>query len=142
MISSFNCNIKVQEIELLHESKWMHNGQKSKYGEKVLLMPTLDMKDHQAILEDDKRSLKFLLEITEPEDKTIKLGNHVYYGFPLEHSGRVEALLSREGLFYSPDFSPLNYYLDSISKDYTEVAELQRRRKELFQDLIDAFRKK
>ena len=52
-------------------------------------MPTLDMKEHQACIEDDKRSMRFLLEITEPEDKTIKLGNHIYYGFPLEPSGRV-----------------------------------------------------
>lgn len=120
----------------------MHNGHKAKYGEKVLLMPTLEMKEHQACLEDDKRSIRFLLEITEPEDKTIKLGNHIYYGFPLEHSGRIEALLTREGFQYSPDFNPLNYYLDDFSKDYSEATELQRRRKELFQDLIDAFRKK
>lgn len=120
----------------------MHNGQKPKYGEKVLLMPTLDMKEHIASVEDDKRALRFLLEITEPEDKTIKLGNHIYYGYPLEHSGRVEALLTREGFQYSPDFNPLNYYLDSISKDYGELTEIQRRRKELFQDLIDGFRKK
>jgi hypothetical protein len=47
------------------------------------------MKLHQASVDDDKRALKFLLEITEPEDKSIKLGNHIYYGFPLEHSGRI-----------------------------------------------------
>lgn len=81
-------------------------------------MPTLNMKDHQVILEDDKRSTRYLLEITEPEDKTLKLGNHIYYGFPLEHSGRIEAILTRDSLQYSPDFRPENYALGDISRDY------------------------
>jgi hypothetical protein len=100
------------------------------------------MKLHQASVDDDKRALKFLLEITEPEDKSIKLGNHIYYGFPLEHSGRIEAILTRESFLFSPDFSPLNYRLDDFSRDYQEINEVQKRKKELFQDLIDAFRKK
>lgn len=41
------------------------------------------MKQHHAVVEDDKRSLRFLLQLTEPEDKEIKLGNHIYYGYPL-----------------------------------------------------------
>ncbi len=32
-------------------------------------MPTLYMKQSQAFIEDDKRSLRFLIEITEAEDK-------------------------------------------------------------------------
>jgi hypothetical protein len=60
----------------------------------------------------------------------------------LEHSGRVEAILTRDNFQFSHDFRPENYYLDAISREYTEITEIQYRKKELFQDLIDAFRKK
>ena len=50
--------------------------------------------------------------------------------------------MTRENFQYSPDFVPTNYRLDDFSRDYQEINEIQKRKKEIFQDLIDAFRKK
>lgn len=56
-------------------------------------MPTLYMRQFEfKPIRKEKRDdieLRFFVQLTEPAKETYKLGETIFYGYPIEHSGRI-----------------------------------------------------
>ena len=99
--------------------------------EKLLKMPSLKMRQFDVAAEkmDKKTTIKLMLNQQEGK---FKLGETIFYGYPLQHSGRIEAILTKTNLVYSNSFDFYNYdfmYNKFSEKDFEG---LLKRPKEVF----------
>lgn len=58
-------------------------------------MPSLSMRKFKSKAVKQKYSVQYNITIENEEKKDLKLGECVFYGYPNEHSGRVQAILSK-----------------------------------------------
>lgn len=80
-------------------------------------MPSLKVKSFFSSEEKDKRGKKYyVLELKADKEAKFKVGEEVFYGYPLEKSGKVEAVLSKEEFNYSNnEFDSYNYDIDRLA---------------------------
>ena len=70
-------------------------------------MPSLSAKNVKFIKRADKRGriyFEVIAQENEETNKSLKMGNTVFYGFPLEYSGKIEAVISKEKLVHLENF--------------------------------------
>ena len=96
-------------INLRTEFKWAHI-HSNRLKTKLYRMPSLTIKQVEAIVKETKRGNRsYNLRVMEPDAAEIKMGEQVFYGYPLEHSGEVEAILTRGEFKFVDKFDPINY---------------------------------
>lgn len=103
----------------------------------LLKMPSLRCKEFLVSESINRRNKSYVVtlnnkESEEEKQKSIKLGSEVFYGYPLEHSGQVEAILTFTSFEYTKDFDGLSYYLDDYGRDYADPKIVKARCKEVF----------
>jgi hypothetical protein len=67
-------------------------------------MPTLKMRPYEVTaLREKEKGLELKLMLKEFEDEKFKIGEQIYYGYPLEHSGRIEGILTKGNFLYTKE---------------------------------------
>lgn len=89
----------------------------TKQSQNLMKMPTLNMRPYQlGALETKGKDRGFELKLTLKEsDYKFKLGESIYYGYPLEHSGRIEGILTKNKFNFA-NINLRNYEL--VRKNY------------------------
>lgn len=65
-------------------------------------MPTLKIRNFFSNQERDKRGKKYyVLELKTDQEVEYKVGEEVFFGYPLEKSGKIQAFLTREKFIFS-----------------------------------------
>ena len=67
------------------------------------------MRHYKVLGVSNQQKLYELKIILTNEKETFKLGEQVYYGYPLEHSGRIEGILTPSTFLSFPDVKLSNY---------------------------------
>ena len=69
-------------------------------------MPTLTMKEFSSRLKQAGRDTHLEVQLHhEPSKDEFKLGRTVYYGYPVEHSGRILAYITSKSFHATPAFN-------------------------------------
>jgi hypothetical protein len=91
----------IKEVSLLQQFKWKSVNFIAPGDETLLKMPSLSMRPFEfkpvvVNRRDNRVDIRFGVKLTESESQNYKLGEAVFYGYPIEHSGRVEAILTKK----------------------------------------------
>ena len=101
-------------------------------------MPSLNIKNTEATVMASKRgNVTFMLKVMEPDIEDVKMGEQVFYGYPLEHSGEVQALLTPKSFKCTEKFDPYNYSSTSEMDRNLNMDSLNKgSKKDLFKYLV------
>jgi hypothetical protein len=115
--------------------KWGKNNPQIKPTEKHLVkMPSLKTKSFFSTELKDKRDKKyFVVEMKSEQNTKFRVGEEVFYGYPLEKSGKIQAVLSPEEFVSDNN----EFYVDNYEEmrkinDIRDVNILKERPKEAF----------
>lgn len=100
-------------MDLTTKFKWSTQGLVShinKGDEALLKMPTLYMKPFKSGKYKERKQTFYTITLQNDEKLEVKLGEGIFYGYPSEHSGRIEGILTRAEMRYLMDFDPENYH--------------------------------
>lgn len=94
----------LKEVSLLQQFKWKSVNFITPGDEKLLKMPSLSMRPFEfkpvvVNRRDNRAEVRFGVKLTEPANQAYKLGETIFYGYPIEHSGRIEAILTKKDFY-------------------------------------------
>lgn len=135
-IEGFKCSISITPVNLRTVFKWSHI-QSEVQPTKLLRMPSLKIKMFEPIVKTSKRDLiSYNIKILEPDITEVKMGSQVFYGYPLEHSGEVQAVLTKSEFKYTDKFNPIDFSFNSDMDKRMSIESLKNNKYEMFNYIL------
>jgi hypothetical protein len=140
-IASFQSRTTVREVDLRKELEWRsrHNIEAISEGEeKLLKMPSLYMREFKLKPIVRESIVRFEVELQQEAAKEyFKLGEPVFYGYPTEHSGRIEAILTKSKFVFadSENFALRNYQNHLRDTSYDNPLQIRDSPAKLFEHI-------
>ena len=95
LIPSVRCLIRENYVNLREEVKFRRPATKNFMDPKLYKMPSLTIRPFNSNVIVSRSKKSFVVRvIAAEEEERIKLSSEVFYGYPLEHSGQIEGILS------------------------------------------------
>ena len=136
-ITPFISKTAIRDVDLNTEFDWksrrvplpVNQGE-----EKLLKMPTLHMRKFASRMQIGGRDTHLEIQVEhEPAHNEFKTGQMVYYGYPVEHSGRVQAYITSKHFHAINDFKIEDYKWLLGEVKVRDTHDIRSRPGELFQ---------
>lgn len=100
-------------------------------------MPSLKIKTFEPIIKSSKRdTINFNMKILQPDITEVKMGSQVFYGYPLEHSGEVQAVLTKSDFKFTDKFRPSDYSFNSDMDKTLSIESIKRDKFGMFKYIL------